>query len=105
MMAGVNPGAVQRILRHSDPRITTETYGHLQPDYLRSEIDRLRFGTAPANDLRSRNRPTVRSRQQRIADSSYNLLTSSAIRAIDPFGRGRLSRGTFDAYFCGVDGT
>src|SRR4051794_35694494 len=50
-MAGVNPGAVQRILRHSDPRITTETYGHLQPDYLRSEIDRLRFGTAPANDL------------------------------------------------------
>ena len=45
------PGAVQRILRHSDPRITTETYGHLQPDYLRSEIDRLRFGTAPANDL------------------------------------------------------
>jgi integrase len=35
MMAGVNPGAVQRILRHSDPRITTETYGHLQPDYLR----------------------------------------------------------------------
>ena len=51
MMAGVNPGAVQRILRHSDPRITTETYGHLQPDYLRSEIDRLRFGTAPANEL------------------------------------------------------
>ena len=34
MMAGVNPGAVQRILRHSDPRITSETYGHLQPDYL-----------------------------------------------------------------------
>jgi hypothetical protein len=42
---------VQRILRHSDPRITTGTYGHLQPDYLRSEIDRLRFGTAPANNL------------------------------------------------------
>ena len=41
VVSGVNPGAVQRILRHSDPRITTETYGHLQPDYLRSEIDRL----------------------------------------------------------------
>ena len=50
MMAGVNPGAVQRILRHSDPRITTETYGHLAPDYLRSEIDRLQFSTVPAND-------------------------------------------------------
>jgi hypothetical protein len=28
----------------------------MQPDYLRSEIDRLRFGTAPANDLRHRER-------------------------------------------------
>jgi len=48
LMAGANPAAVQRILRHSDPRITTEVYGHLVPDYLRSEIDRLSFGvTAP----------------------------------------------------------
>ncbi len=44
MMAGANPAAVQRILRHSDPRITTEVYGHLSPDYLRAEIDLLRFG-------------------------------------------------------------
>jgi hypothetical protein len=50
MMAGVNPGAVQRILRHSDPRITTETYGHLVPDYLRSEIDRLHTDAAPAEE-------------------------------------------------------
>src|SRR3954467_13317109 len=62
MMAGVNPGAVQRILRHSDPRITTETYGHLQPDYLRSEIDRLRFGTAPANDLSNELQPSAANR-------------------------------------------
>jgi integrase len=43
MMAGVNPAAVQRILRHHDPRITTEIYGHLEPSYLRREIDSLRF--------------------------------------------------------------
>ena len=43
MMAGANPAAVQRILRHQDPRITTEIYGHLAPDYLRAEVDRLRF--------------------------------------------------------------
>jgi integrase len=43
MMAGANPAAVQRILRHQDPRITTEVYGHLAPNYLRDEIDRLRF--------------------------------------------------------------
>ena len=45
-MAGANPAAVQRILRHSDPRITTEVYGHLVPDYLHAEIDRLTFGIA-----------------------------------------------------------
>jgi integrase len=71
MMAGVNPGAVQRILRHSDPRITTETYGHLQPDYLRSEIDRLRFGTAPANDLAE-----LPNRSQPSAANSRKLLTT-----------------------------
>jgi hypothetical protein len=30
-MSGANPAAVQRIMRHTDPRITTETYGHLTP--------------------------------------------------------------------------
>jgi integrase len=44
MMAGADIAAVQKILRHSDPRITTEVYGHLAPNYLRKEIDRLRFG-------------------------------------------------------------
>ncbi|WP_420835473.1 tyrosine-type recombinase/integrase [Archangium gephyra] len=44
MMSGANPAAVQRIMRHSDPHITTETYGHLTPNYLRAEVDRLSFG-------------------------------------------------------------
>ena len=43
MMNGANPAAVQRILRHSDPTITTEIYGHLSPGYLRAEADRLSF--------------------------------------------------------------
>ena len=47
LMAGANPAAVQRILRHSDPRIATEVYGHLLPGYLRAEIDRLAFGVSP----------------------------------------------------------
>ena len=41
MMAGANPAAVQRIMRHSDPKLTTEVYGHLAPEYLRAEVDRL----------------------------------------------------------------
>ena len=47
LMRGADVAAVQRILRHSDPRLTTETYGHLVPDYLRVQIDRLSFGPGP----------------------------------------------------------
>jgi hypothetical protein len=43
MMAGADLAAVQRIMRHTDPRITTEFYGHLAPGYLRGAIDRLAF--------------------------------------------------------------
>ncbi len=78
MMAGVNPGAVQRILRHSDPRITTETYGHLQPDYLRSEIDRLCFGTAPANDLSNELQPSATRGHQQLTNSSQGSRSASS---------------------------
>ena len=64
MMAGANPAAVQRILRHSDPRITTEVYGHLSPGYLRQEIDLLSFKT-----------PSI--------DTNKTLATSTEA---DPFG-------------------
>ena len=55
MMSGANPAAVQRILRHSDPRITTEVYGHLAADYLKREVERLHFGppAAPSQDAAS----------------------------------------------------
>lgn len=64
MMAGANPAAVQRILRHSDPRITTEVYGHLAPEYLRREIDLLAF------------RPTANDRGQ------HQKLTKETIRLV-----------------------
>jgi len=50
LMRGADVAAVQRILRHSDPRLTTETYGHLVPDYLRAQIDRPSFGAPTANN-------------------------------------------------------
>src|SRR4029078_8438497 len=71
---GREPGAVQRILRHSDPRITTETYRPLHPHHLRSEIDRLRFGTAPANDLADL--PNAPNRSQPSAANSRKFLTT-----------------------------
>jgi integrase len=41
MQAGASLAAVQKILRHSDPKITTEIYGHLEQDHLRKEMERL----------------------------------------------------------------
>ena len=58
---------MQRILRHRDPRITTEVYGHLAHGYLQPEVDRLQFGTpipdaaaaesSPSNALRQTPNP------------------------------------------------
>ena len=39
---------VQRIMRHRDPRLTTETYGHLEVDDMRIALDELAERTAPA---------------------------------------------------------
>ncbi len=50
MMKGANPAAVQRIMRHTDPKLTTEVYGHLAPEYLRAEMDRLSFGASALAD-------------------------------------------------------
>ena len=44
-MQGAEMHTIQKIMRHKDPRITSETYLHLDPSYLRKEIDRLTFGT------------------------------------------------------------
>ena len=41
VMAGADMAAVQRILRHSDPRMTTGVYTHLVPGYLKDQINKL----------------------------------------------------------------
>ena len=46
--AGCSLPAVSRALGHADVRITLERYGHLAPEYLRAEVDRLSFGPAVA---------------------------------------------------------
>jgi excisionase family DNA binding protein len=55
LMSGAELAAVQRIMRHQDPRITTEVYGHLAADYLKREVERLHFGppAAPSQDATS----------------------------------------------------
>lgn len=44
IMAGADLAAVQKILRHKDPKMTTQTYAHLEDQYLHQEIDRLKLG-------------------------------------------------------------
>jgi hypothetical protein len=51
IMAGADLPAVQRIMRHTDPRITTEFYAHLSPGYLRSAIDRLAINPSTPDEL------------------------------------------------------
>jgi hypothetical protein len=46
-MAGADIAAVQKIMRHTDPKTTTEFYAHLAPGYLRIAIDRLVFNLDP----------------------------------------------------------
>jgi integrase len=73
LMAGANPAAVQRILRHSDPRVTMDYYGHLLPNYLRDEIDRLRFNDSPemSQAEATASSPLVTSLSQMPADNDF----------------------------------
>ncbi len=79
MMADANPAAVQRILRHSDPRITTETYGHLQPGYLRTEIDRLRFVGPQASKISNGSQPEAGNGRQLVTSLSQGTRASSIV--------------------------
>ena len=51
-MAGADTMPVQKLLRHRDLRLTTETYGHLVPGYLQAELGKLRLlGEAKTAEL------------------------------------------------------
>jgi len=47
LQSGVPIAVVQKILRHRNPALTVNTYGHLTPGYLQAEIDRLQLHGAP----------------------------------------------------------
>ncbi len=47
VMLGANLVSVQRLLGHSDPKITERRYTHFSPDFMAAEVNRLRFGLGP----------------------------------------------------------
>ena len=46
LKAGATLAVVQRVMRHSDPRITADTYGHLDVTDMRAALERLSFAPA-----------------------------------------------------------
>lgn len=46
LMSGASVASVQAILRHKDPRLTIQTYGHLTSGFLGDEVNRLSLGLA-----------------------------------------------------------
>jgi len=78
IMSGANLVSVQKLLGHSNPKITAETYAHLAPDYLLAEVNLLRFGVdhlAP-----------VAKTSQRLAGASTIRVTPELQSASDPAG-------------------
>ncbi len=47
LKAGVPLATVQKILRHTDPKITSEVYGHLDLEDMRAGLNRLALGLPP----------------------------------------------------------
>ena len=50
LQAGASIVAVSAILGHADVRITLDRYGHLAPDFMQAEVDKLRLIPRPAPD-------------------------------------------------------
>jgi len=67
LMSGADLAAVPRIMRHQDPRTTTEFYGHLAGNYLKKEIERLSYGPAPAEAAASPPQPAQEPRLSLVA--------------------------------------
>ncbi len=47
LRSGVPLVVVQKVLRHRDPKLTEAVYGHLETDYLRAEVNRLKLEGMP----------------------------------------------------------
>ena len=66
LMSGAGLASVQRIMRHQDPRTTTEFYGHLAAPYLKREMERLTFGPPAEAPQAATSPPHVRQEPQSL---------------------------------------
>jgi hypothetical protein len=87
MMFGASPIAVQRILRHSDIRTTTDVYSHLAPDYLRAEINKLSFRPKPDPKAIEFTSPVLQS--EKVGGSAISAPSESANDSVELLRSGR----------------
>jgi len=81
LMSGADLAAVQRIMRHQDPRTTTEFYGHLAAHYLKKEIERLSFGAPLAEPATSPPQPAQEPRLSLVAGGAPEPPSPAHMRA------------------------
>jgi integrase len=84
---GVPLAVVQRIMRHSDPELTAEIYGHLDVDDMRRGLDRLTFEDGPPTPITPGPAPVLRlleGGKKKAAASSGN---PGEISGLDESGR------------------
>jgi len=75
LKAGVPLATVQRILRHTDPAITSEIYGHLDMEDMRTGINRLGFSSAveklaPVVPIRQASSAEMHRRGERVVNDA-----------------------------------
>jgi Phage integrase family len=94
IMACADLAAVQRIMRHTDPRITMEFYAHLEPDYLRNAIERLAINPAEPE-----------AEAQRVAAFAAPLLQGRALRDFSATGETKKAPTFADLSGSGISGS
>ena len=89
LAAGVDLYAVARILRHSDPKITFETYAHLVPGYLHEQIDRLpKLEKFAALVLQEAPQPENAPRGQLREGPDSRVVQLARLAGVEPAARG-----------------
>ncbi len=89
LAADVDLYAVAWILRHSDPKITFETYAHLVPGYLHAQIDRLpKLETFAALVLQAPPEPVDPARGQLQEGPDSRVVQLARLAGVEPAARG-----------------
>jgi integrase len=103
LMAGASLAAVGKILGHANTRITAEIYGHLAPDDLKGEVDRLSFGLpAPASAQVIEVAVVQVTGNETVPSCAYSLPTTTAQKG--EAGTPSVSRGIPASFVAGCTG-